>query len=125
MVELFYEGGPLFMTLVSLAGLTAAGLFINVVRKLLQGKQPSAQQLKSIPIAGSTAFMLGILAQAVGLYQAMIAIQAAGDVSPALIVGGFKVSMIAPIYGLIIFVLTLIIYLVLNLMFSPPLETNE
>jgi biopolymer transport protein ExbB/TolQ len=57
--------------------------------------------------------MLGILAQTIGIYQALVAIQQMGNVSPAIIFGGFKVSMIAPMYGLIIFVITLIIRLVL------------
>ena len=101
------------MTLISLAGLTALGLTIKVFMDRFSGKPSIKYTPNSIVVAGSLAFMLGILAQAIGIYQALIAIQAAGDVSPALIFGGFKVSLIAPLYGLFIFVITLIIWLVL------------
>lgn len=101
------------MTLISLAGLTALGLTVKIFADKASGKQSTKYTPGSILVAGSLSFMLGILAQAIGIYQALIAIQAAGDVSPAIIFGGFKVSMIAPMYGLIIFVLTLIIWLVL------------
>jgi len=122
MIDLFYEGGTLFMTLISLAGLTALGICVPVAKSIIQKEPITGRYLKSIPIAGGTAFMLGILAQAIGLYEALIAIQEAGDVSPALIFGGFKVSMICPMYGLLIFVITLIIYLSINLGYAARLE---
>lgn len=118
MIDFYYEGGPLFMSLVTLAGLVAFGLLTEVLIKITRGNEPSSKKLKSIPLAGSIAFMMGMLSQVIGLYQAVSAIQAAGDVSPALIAGGFQVSLIAPIYGLILFMLSLIAYLVINLLYS-------
>ncbi len=117
MFSLFNEGGPLFMTLISLAGLTALGLTVKIFTDKATGKQSVKYTPGSILVAGSLSFMLGILGQAIGIYQALIAIQAAGDVSPAIIFGGFKVSMIAPMYGLIIFVITLIIWLMLAFLY--------
>lgn len=99
------------MTLISAAALVALAFIFHNVRQIINGSGASPGKLKNIPIAGSAAFMLGLLAQVIGLYQAMNAIQQAGDVSPALLAGGFKVSLIAPIYGLIIFVITLLVYL--------------
>ena len=63
---------------------------------------------------GVFCFFLGILSQAVGLYQALGAIIAAGDVSPALIFGGLRVSFIAPIYGLLILLFSLASWSVLK-----------
>jgi len=63
---------------------------------------------------GIFCFFFGVLSQAVGLYQALGAIVAAGDVSPALIFGGLRVSFIAPIFGLIIFLFTLVAWSVLR-----------
>jgi biopolymer transport protein ExbB/TolQ len=122
MIKYFYEGGPLFMSLVTILGLVAIGFIINVIIGIIKGKKPSSGQLKNIPIAGSAAFMMGILAQAIGLYQAMTAIQAAGDISPAIVAGGFQVSLIAPIYGLILFIFTLITYIIIRLFSS---SSNE
>lgn len=114
MFDYFYAGGPLFMSLISIAGLVALFFIIKTTSKVMQGKTISQAELRNIPVAGSTAFILGILGQVIGLYQAMSAIQQAGDVSPALLAGGFQVSMIAPIYGMILFVISLIAYLAIN-----------
>lgn len=119
MINLYYRGGPLFMTLIILAGLFMAGIAVYFVIKMINGDQLPKSRLKAIPIAGSLAFMLGILAQAIGLYQAMSAIQAAGDVSPALLAGGFQVSMIAPIFGIFIFIISLIVYLCISFWYKP------
>lgn len=117
MFSLFNEGGPLFMTLISLAGLTALGLTIKIFMDKAAGRQSTKYTPGSILVVGSLSFMLGILGQAIGIYQALIAIQAAGDISPAMMFGGFKVSMIAPMYGLVIFVITLIIWLALAFLY--------
>ena len=102
------------MSLVTVAGLVMVIMTIYVMIINVKGRPVSHLLIRSIPVAGSTAFFLGLLAQVLGLYQAMTAIQAAGDISPALVAGGFQVSLIAPIYGLIIFVISLIVYLLIN-----------
>jgi len=115
---LFYQGGILFMTLITLAALAALALTIKVLVDSLNGKRSTRFSPNSILIAGSLAFMLGILAQTIDIYHALIAIQRAGHISTILIFGGLKVSMIAPTYGLIIFVISLIIRLVLPFFLS-------
>lgn len=119
MIDFFYAGGPLFMSLISMAGLVALFFIIKTVSKAAQGQTISQAELRNIPVAGSTAFILGILGQVIGLYDAMSAIQAAGDVSPAMLAGGFQVSMIAPMYGMILFVISLIAYLAINSWYGP------
>ena len=52
-----------------------------------------------------------ILGQIIGLYAAFEAIEAAADISPAMLAGGLKVSLITTIYGLLIFVISLLIRL--------------
>lgn len=113
MIDLFLAGNPFYMTLITLAGVAALVYMVKVLSDWKTTGAITRQKLNGIPIAGSLAFMLGLLAQTIGLYQAMRAIERAGDVSPTLIFGGFKVSLIAPIYGLIIFVITLAIWLAL------------
>lgn len=44
--------------------------------------------------------VMGVLSQAMGLYQALSVIESVGgQVSPALVAGGVKVSFIAPVFG--------------------------
>jgi len=42
----------------------------------------------------------------VGFYEAMHAIQQGGDISPAMIAGGFQVSLLAPMYGFFLLLLS-------------------
>jgi len=59
---------------------------------------------------GAFSFFLGILSQIMGLMQAFQMIQQAGTVSPAMIAGGLYVSFIAPSFGLIILLLSLLVW---------------
>ena len=96
----------LAVVVVLLAGRKAVDLFINM-------DQPPAalkRGLNTIVHLGGFSFALGVFAQAIGLYQALNAIEAAGDVSPALVMGGLKVSMITTVYGLGIFIVAAILW---------------
>jgi biopolymer transport protein ExbB/TolQ len=58
---------------------------------------------------GSFAFLIGMLGQILGLMQALRVIPEIKDISPALLAGGFRVSLLAPVYG---FVLLLVSYII-------------
>lgn len=120
MFELFQMGGY-FMYLVTLFGIIALFFLVQSVRLVARGDRVPTRRLRNMMIAGGTAFAAGILGQVIGLYQAMSVIERAGDISPAILAGGFKVSVIAPIYGLIIFLLTLAAYLLIQF-FQPAVE---
>jgi hypothetical protein len=81
----------------------------------------------AIIYTGSFAAVCGILGQGLGIYQALYAIQMAGDISPALIMGGIKVSMIAPLYGILILLISSLIWFGLkikyNTLLSAPLNS--
>ena len=57
----------------------------------------------------------GILGQLIGLTEAFKAIEAAMDISPAIMAGGLKVSMITTLYGIIINLLSILIWFLLDL----------
>lgn len=59
---------------------------------------------------GLFALVTGILGQLIGLYSAFSAIEGAGDISPAMVYGGLKVSMITTLYGITIYLLSLLIW---------------
>ena len=93
MLHLFYAGGPLFMSILSL--LFGAVLWAKF-------RFPSAlKTLANLAIAcGFFAFMLGLyqLFQAVEIEQV--------NISPALLAGGLKNAIIAPLYGSLIYVIS-------------------
>ncbi|HAF29502.1 MAG TPA: hypothetical protein DCG75_10685 [Bacteroidales bacterium] len=71
-----------------------------------------SKQNSLILFIGSFAFLFGLLGQVIGLSQALQAIQAAGDISPALMAGGLRVSLLAPLYGFVLFLISGIIWFV-------------
>lgn len=110
LVELFYEGGPLFMAIVTVWGI---GMLVFTAQKILHffvQDKVTKSGLGLILLFGSLAIVTGFLGQAIGLIMAFDAIEAAGDISPSLVAGGLKVSMIAPVYGTILFIFSLIFW---------------
>jgi biopolymer transport protein ExbB/TolQ len=69
--------------------------------ELFSQKNANYKLLDLILLGGSVALATGLLSQIVGIVQALNAIMEAGDVSPALVMGGAKVSFYAPIWGFV------------------------
>ena len=72
------------------------------------------RKLGYIKSLGLLALIVGVMGQLIGLYYAFNAVEAADDISPAILAGGLKVSLIAPIYGFFIFILSYLIWFVLS-----------
>ena len=92
------------MLLIGLIALAAAS--VAVVGTFSSGALASRAPALARAVRHAAVFLLvmGILSQAMGLYQALSAIEGAGgEVPPAMVAGGLKVSFIAPIFGLIEF----------------------
>ena len=61
---------------------------------------------------GITALVLGFISWSVGAYLAMNVLQKMGDISPSVVLGGAKVSLIAPIWSCIVFIVSLIVRII-------------
>lgn len=110
MIDLYYQGGPLFMGILSL-------IFIAmIIATVLVWKGPESDFLEPslVKQIGLFALVFGIFGQLLGLYQAFSAIQEMGSVSPAMLAGGIQVSMITTLYGMVIFLISLGLYAVLK-----------
>ena len=107
------DGGPFFMSLIYLMWL---GVIVMVIRLFLNLKKRQksvaklSRQNENILFLGSFAFLFGILAQVIGFFEALGVIAKMGDVSPALIAGGLKVSLLAPLYGFVLFLISSIVW---------------
>ena len=75
-------------------------------------KEPSSKDHDLIKGIGLLAVVVGILGQMIGLFSAFQAIEQMGSVSPAMLAGGLKVSSITTIYGLIIYVVAILLSIV-------------
>jgi hypothetical protein len=120
MIDLLFEGGILFMGtltvffLVNILLIVRNGVFINTGK--FTTYEAAIRSVDYVKYVGVLAFTFGILGQFIGLYSGFAAIQQLGTIAPDLLAGGLKVSSIASIYGMIIFVLSYGSWLVLKLM---------
>ena len=93
--QLFVEGGLVWMIGISLF---LIALFIAAWK--------APRWVKEIGIG---ALVFAIFGTLLGLAQVFEAIQMFGDISPAVICGGLKVTLISTFYGLIVYFVSLII----------------
>jgi len=104
------------MGLVTLALLAGVVISVKSAITIFGGSATESidRQLGFIKSAGLLALVLGVLGQMIGLYSAFAAIEQMGSVSPAMLAGGLKVSSITTLWGLISYVICLLIYLGLS-----------
>jgi biopolymer transport protein ExbB/TolQ len=126
MKQLFYEGGPLYMGILTviLIILVAWAIFhfLPVLLKKEIFHEKIFSRLKHIKTIGLFGLIFGIFGQLIGLYQAFGAIEQMGSVSPALLMGGLKVSMIPTFYGIFIYMISLILWFVFDFFLSKKLN---
>ncbi|MEP0984051.1 MotA/TolQ/ExbB proton channel family protein [Ekhidna sp.] len=107
MIELFQMGGMLFMSILTVE----LSLVIYFGVKGFLNNNIESSSIKSV---GLLAVITGILGQLIGLFSAFEAIQQIGSVSPAMLAGGLKVSMITTIYGVIIYIIAIILSMIVR-----------
>ncbi len=101
MIDLFLQGGVLTMSLLTF-------LLICVVIA-------SSKKQKIVKSLGLLAFTFGLLSTILGLYSAFSVIEQVGNTSPSILAGGFKVAFTTLIYGIIIFVISLVLDIIVKL----------
>lgn len=92
--------------------------FLPVLLKKDFDYNKTKERLKHIKTIGTFALVFGIVGQLIGLYQIFNAIEEMGGVSSALLMGGLKVSMITTFYGILIFLISLILWFVTDFVTS-------
>ena len=97
MIEIFLQGGVLFMSIITIF-LVMVGLSFYT----------HSDKLKTY---GNLALSSGILGSFIGLYSAFVTIQEVGNVSPAVFAGGLRVALICTLYGLLVYIISRILYL--------------
>ncbi|TNE71947.1 hypothetical protein EP331_08235 [bacterium] len=108
MIDLFYMGGPLFMGILTIIFFSwmifAVLIFLNKSEN-----ESTFLNVQRVFDFGLLAFVVGVMGQFLGLYQMFEAVERMGNVSPALLMGGLKVSSVTTMYGLLQFVLAIIV----------------
>ena len=96
--KLFVEGGMGFMIIISL-----------LLIALLLAAWKAPRWVREIGIA---ALVASVFATLLGLLQIFDALQMFGDVSPAVLCAGLKVTLIPLLYGLIVYFISLVIRII-------------
>ncbi|PTX41499.1 MotA/TolQ/ExbB proton channel family protein [Christiangramia gaetbulicola] len=115
MIDLFFKGGALFMSILSLVLLAIifGAVFISIPF-FRERNDPSDKQIRINNYIKSLSFfalIFGILGQLIGLFSAFSAVKIGSvEASPAMMMKGFEVSMISSIYGALIFILGIILF---------------
>ena len=114
MFGFFLAGGSYMWLLLVIAVV----IVVQAITKGIQlaNKDKNKAQLESginsILFWGAFAVVLGFFAHFHGIYQAMQAIQAAADISPAIVAGGYAVSIITILTGLFICMFAALIWFI-------------
>ena len=126
MKELFMMGGALFMGILTILLVIILAVSVYFILSIVSGKALAeknfSHQLTYLKSIGLFTMITGILGQLIGLMMAFSAIEQAMDISPAIMAGGLKVSMITTLYGIIINLLAILIWFVLDLWYQKKTE---
>ena len=121
MKELFFMGGTLFMGILTVLLVIVLAISVYFSVMISSGKAEErknfSHQLSYIKAIGLFTMITGILGQLIGLMMAFKAIESAMDISPNIVAGGLKVSMISTLYGIIIYLLSILIWFLLDLFY--------
>jgi biopolymer transport protein ExbB/TolQ len=119
MKEWFIMGGSLFMSILTILLVIVVAVSVYFVVTITSGKAKEKanfrHQLKYVKSIGLFTMITGILGQLIGLMDAFGAIEEMGDISPAIMAGGLKISMITTLTGIIIYLISIIIWFLLDL----------
>ena len=97
--------------------------FLRITSGKAAGLVNFAHKLTYVKSVGLFTMITGILGQLIGLLEAFKAIERVGDISPAMLAGGLKVSMITTLYGILIYLVSILIWFLLDLLHQKKLNS--
>ncbi len=116
LIDLHFEGGPVFMFPLLLMLITNIGLVIYSILGLKK-KTLMPKYVEAIKQIGAMASVFGALSTLIGLMQAFNWLENSKEgASFQVIMGGMKVAIITAMYGLFIFFVSMLAYIILKLM---------
>lgn len=117
-IEYHYMGGPLFMSILSLLLLIVLILsgikFYHLFIRIPDMDKTKKRGLPEILQVGTFALFMGILGQVIGLFDAFKAMEGMEEIALPLLAGGLKVSTITTLWGSIIFIISALLWFLLN-----------
>jgi hypothetical protein len=119
--ELYDWGGPPWMHPLTFCLIANTCLVVYVIVLLIQKKQIRLTLIEAIKQIGILALAWGTFSTIAGLFQAFDALEAIKEMLPfQVIMGGMKVALITVLFGLIVFCLSMLAYIILKLSVKNP-----
>ena len=127
--NLFHMGGPLFMGILTILLLILLAVAVYFAIQIFSGKSQQSEsfrhRLTYLKAMGLFNMITGILGQLIGLLMAFGAIERAGDISPQMVYGGLKISFYTTVYGILIYLFSILIWFILDLWYHKKLAISE
>lgn len=115
MIDFLIRGGIYFTLPLTLLAVAVVVLTVRAVTLLATERAAEANRpLELLIHTGIFSFVFSLLGHAISLYQMITAIEGAGGVAPEVVVGGLRVSMIVPLFGLSILTSTFLLWALLR-----------
>ena len=90
------------------------GILTLILLSLLGDEKQLNQSIQWLKSIGTLGLVVGILGQLIGLYSAFSVMETTGGISPAILAGGLKVSLVTTLYGLLIYIIYLVCSMILK-----------
>ena len=110
LIQLFFEGGALFMSLILIFLLVVT---FHTIAAFMQPDPNRNATLRKIQTSGTIALALGAGGTLIGLISALEFISQAGSAAPSIMAGGLRVSLLSSVFGLLTFALSRLAVLVI------------
>lgn len=114
----FMDGGPGFMTLHYLMWILVIIFSVRAAKNIRSTKCDYRKLEKlntTILFIGGFGLLLSLFYRSMGMYNAFSALEITSNISPTLVAGGLKASLVAPLYSLFLFLVTGIFWFIFRL----------
>lgn len=119
--EMHIVGGVEWVTPITLLLLVDIGIVVYIIFSRIRKKEVSHRLLESVKQVGGLAAAFGTLGTLAAFFMAFNALEASQEIIGfQIIMGGMKVALITVIYGLLVFCLSLIAYILLKVTSKNP-----
>ncbi len=116
LLDLHTAGGSPFMPILSVLLAINVAILIYVIIARVQNKTLSTRWVEAIKQVGLLAAVWGAFSTIIGFFQAFGALEEIKEMLPfQVIMGGMKVALITVLYGLLIYCLSLVAFIILQL----------
>jgi len=114
-VDRFNEGGPVHMTLILICFILTIFFLVKAFVSISKDEAKSKKMIRLAAESGLLGLVIGFFASILGLIQAFDAVEGiGGEISPALLAGGIKVSFLTIVFGTFTFIISRIGLLILK-----------